>query len=714
MTAATSSAPSRSPWIVAGLLTLVTLAVYLPVFNGGFIWDDDVYIFNNPLVTSDGGLHDIWLTAKSIEYYPLFYTTLWVQWKLWGMNATGYHTVNILLHVLNVLLIWRLLASLKVPGAVLAALLFAVHPVNVESVAWVSELKNTLSLLFFLLGGLTWMSWRRRPGTWWLYGLTLVLFLMALLSKTTVVVFPFFLLAVAWWEDGRVTGRDLWLSLPFFLLATAMGLLLIWFLPHRFPSDEVIRQAGILPRLSGAGLASWFYLGKVVFPYGLCLVYPHWGLDTANPWWLWPLLLLLGLFGLAWTRRARWGRPVLLGVGLFWLALVPSLGFIVHPYLKQSPVADRWLYLPLVALVGLAGAAWSRWRESGKSAGGNLATGTAVLVVLVLAVVSYQRNALFADAETLYRDTLAVNPAAVGIRNNLGLLLIQQGKRAEAARELQRVIKDDPQAKEAWNNLGNLMLSAGKPREAIPYLEKALEIQPDFNRAQLNLGLALAEVGRADEAVPLLQAAAAQSGDNPLITQRLAEALIQAGRHREAAALWRKILADHPDYVQAAYRTAGSLLAGGDSQGAILIYQEIVRRYPREVGAHVNLGNLYAREGKGPEAAAAFRTALRLNPAQPGALNNLAWLLATHRDPAFRNGTEALRLAQEAVELSPGENPRLLETLAAALAAAGQFEAAVISQRRLLDLAGDAMDDRQRAAMESRLALYENGQPYLE
>jgi tetratricopeptide (TPR) repeat protein len=705
---------SNSFWLAAGLLATITVCAYLPVFNGGFIWDDDVYVFTNPLVTSEDGLHDIWLTAKSIEYYPLFYSTLWAEWKLWGMNAAGYHTVNILLHVLNVLLVWRVLKSLEVAGALLAALLFAVHPVNVESVAWISELKNTLSLLFFLLTCLAWLRFRQKPQAWGFYALALGLFLLALLSKTTVVVFPVLMLGVAWWRGGRITSRDLRLALPFFILALAMGLLLIWFLPHRFPSDEVIRQAGILPRLSGAGLASWFYLGKVVFPYGLCLVYPHWNLDTGHFLTLLPLILLLGVFGFFWVKRAGWGRVVLLGVGFFWMALLPSLGLIVHPYLKQSPVADRWLYLPLIGLTALVGAAWSRWRKAGKTGGGNFAVGVATVVVIVLAVLTYNRSALFADAETLYRETLSLNPAAVGVRNNLALVLINKGQRAEAIRELKRVTADDPGSSEAWNNLGNLVLGAGRPREAIPYLEKALELRPDMLQGKLNLGLALAEVGRINEAAPLLQAAAAGSGDNALINQRLGDILAKAGRHREAAAALRKVLAREPDNLQAAYHLAGTLVAGGDRPGAIRVYQDIVRRHPREVGAQVNLGNLYAGEGRASEAVTAYRAVLRLNPTLSGALNNLAWLLATHPDPSIRNGPEALRLAEQAVETAGGESPRVFETLAAARAAVGQFDAAAASQRRALELVGATADERQRASMEQRLALYEKGQPCVE
>jgi tetratricopeptide (TPR) repeat protein len=702
-----------NPWWATGLLVVVTVSAYLPVFNGGFIWDDNVYVFTNPLVTSSDGLHDIWLTAKSIEYYPMFYSTLWLEWKLWGMDAAGYHTVNILLHVMNVLLVWRVLKSLGLGGALLGALLFAVHPVNVESVAWISELKNTLSLLFFLLACLAWLRFRQEAGGRGIYALALIYFLAALLSKTTAVVFPVFMLGLAWWRDGGITRRDVRLSLPFFVLALGMGLLLIWFLPHRYPSEDLIREAGLIPRVAGAGLASWFYVGKVIFPKDLCLVYPHWGLDIRNPLVLLPMVALLGAFVLLWLRRSGWGRPLLMGVGFFWISLLPALGIIVHPYLKQSPVADRWLYLPLIGLAGLAAAGWHRWLFVVPGKKRNLALLFAALVVVLFGSLTFRRAGLFADAEALYRETLDINPAAAGVRNNLALVLINRGEREAAIAELRKVTADDPGYAGAWNNLGNLILGAGRPREALPILERALELDPESLQVKLNLGLALAEVGRVEQAVVLLQEAAAGIGNNTVINLRLAEVLLEAGHPAEAATVLAEVLAREPANLRVAYRLAGARVAEGDRSGAIAVYQDIVRGHPDEFGALVNLGNMYSQTGRGREAVQYYESALRVKPELPGALDNLAWLLATHPDPQVRNGDEALRLAREGARLAKGGHPRVLETLAAAQAATGDFESAVASQSQALALMRDKTGPARLASAEARLIKYQNREPWI-
>lgn len=273
-----------------------TLIAYLPVWHAGFIWDDDHILTANPLIKDPHGWYRFWFTTKTDDYYPLSSSAFWLEWRLWGMDATGYHVVNVLLHAVNAVLLWRLLARLEIPGAKLAAAIFALHPVNVESVAWVAELKNTLSLFFFMLSLLSYLKFDgtnvRR-----FYWLSLFAFLLALFSKTEVAPMPFVLLGVAWWRRNRIEWKDIWRTVPFFAAAFLLGLVCIWFQNTRSIGHIVVRTDDFWSRLAIAGRAVWFYFFKAVFPVGLLPVYPHWHTGTVSMVSFAPVLLLaVGFF----------------------------------------------------------------------------------------------------------------------------------------------------------------------------------------------------------------------------------------------------------------------------------------------------------------------------------------------------------------------------------------------------------------------------------
>src|ERR1039458_3512176 len=262
----------------AAVLAAITVLVYFPAMRGGFIWDDGDMVTNNPLVKSAHGLLDIWAGTKLTDYHPLTYSVFWLEWRCWGMNPAGYHVVNILLHAGNVVLLWLVLRKLRVPGGWLAALLFGVHPVGVASVAWIAELKNTLSMWFYLGALWCWLRSEEEEGDAGFYAGALICFLLALLAKVSVVVLPVLLLLLAWWRHGRVSRRDWARTAPFFVLALALGLF-----GMTFQNKYTALNESLPVRLLGGSWAFWFYLGKIFWPVHLTVIYPRWIIQAASP-----------------------------------------------------------------------------------------------------------------------------------------------------------------------------------------------------------------------------------------------------------------------------------------------------------------------------------------------------------------------------------------------------------------------------------------------
>ena len=535
-------------WLSAGLLVLLCLVVYWPTLQGGFIWDDNVYLFENPLVRGEGGLGRIWAGNDAVEYYPLFTTSLWLEWRLFGMNATGYHMVGIVLHALSTLLVWRLLLRLKIPGAWLAAALFAVHPVNVESVAWISERKNTLSLVLSLTCVWAWLRFEVGRSRRLSYAVALLSFLAAVLTKTTVAVLPLVLLGCAWWQRGRVTRQDLVRAAPFLAIALVFGLVIVSQLTTRPPLTAMDRNLNFLDTVAEAGLAFWFYVGKVLWPAGLNLVYPHWGLGdpwiVAGPAWF----ALVVVFVVLWRFRRRWGRGGLFGLGFFLLGIVPALGFFFHPYLVQSPVADRWQYLPIIGLLALVGAAPFCAGTCNHRRLHRVARSTAVAAVGILAVMTWSRAGLFADAESLNQATLERNPDAVMVRNNLGLQLLQKGRTQEAKRQFEIVLSAHPGLAMTHSNLGAILAQEGETDEAIRHLREAVRLDPQMFIAHFNLGLLLAEQGRHADAVRPLQTALRIQPGLTRAGFALGTSLAELGRCNEAERILIRALRQSPGH----------------------------------------------------------------------------------------------------------------------------------------------------------------------
>ena len=546
-------------WIAAGVgsIFLAVFAVYWPALRGQFLWDDLLVVHRNPLVTGELVLKSLWFRTD----FPLTNVVFWLEWLAWGDHPVGYHVVNVLLHATSAVLLWSVLGRLKVPAAWLAAMIFAVHPMCVASVAWISELKNALSLPFYLLS-ILWhvrldsnlrpSGFDLRTSKW--YWLSLGAFLLALLSKTSTVMLPMVLLAYAWWQRGRTD----WLrTIPFFALALGFGLMSIGFQEHGAMAGATVQHENFWGRLAGAGMALWFYLGKALLPLHLNMIYPRWQIDAAAPGSYLPLLLWCGVLAVCWGFRRSWGRHVLFGLGCFTVTLFPVLGFFNMYFLALSRVSDHFVYLPLTALVALAAAGLGCVLKGRVLwlGGGGLVIGLAVLAAL--------RAPVFLDEETLWRDTLARNPAAWCAQANLGWILASQQKYDEAREHLVASLAIKPDNAQAHCNLGRVLALQGKFTEADGQFQAAVSLKPKDAEIRRSYASALAGQGRRDDAIKQLRELLQLKPDTETRAQ-LASLLFETGKHREAVDEYRLLLAAKPDQPEALNNLAWLLATSPD------------------------------------------------------------------------------------------------------------------------------------------------------
>jgi Tfp pilus assembly protein PilF len=476
------------------LLVVLTFIAYAPALRSGFVWDDALYIRDNPLIKAGDGLRRFWCTTEFTDYYALSNTSFWLEWRLWGDRPLGYHATNILLHALNALLIWKLLRRLQIPAAWVAALVFALHPVNVMSVAWISERKNVLSLLFALLAALAFLRWDDTRKRYW-YVCAVVSFALALLSKAAVVMLPVLLLCV-WWRRGHVDRRDCVATIPFFALSLVMGLITIWFERQHGIVNEVVRTDNFAVRLLGAAWAIWFYIGKAVWPVNLAVIYPRWQIDVGTVFAWVPLLALVAIGAVCWKFRATWGRGVMFALGCFVVMLFPVLGFFNVAFMAYSFVADHWQYMALPSIIALACAGGAkvaaRWRWF---------PAVAAAVVAALGFGTWRQTRVWRDEKSLWTDTLAKNPAAWMAHNNLGNVLLAQGRADEAATQYRETIRLKPDYGNAHYNLGIASFQRRDYGEAVNQFGDATRLKPQSAEAHNNLGAALVNVGRTNDAI---------------------------------------------------------------------------------------------------------------------------------------------------------------------------------------------------------------------
>jgi len=465
----------------AALLCALAAVAYLPALKNGFVWDDDLLLTQNSLVKSASGLWRFWFSGRQADYWPVTYSALWVQWRLWGMHPMGYHAVNVSLHAANSLLLWAVLRRIRLPGSYLAALIYAVHPLNVESVAWISELKNLMAMLFYLSSIWFYLgSEDEPPGTgrdWRLYRLSLLAFALAMLSKGSVAILPLVLLGIVAWHR-RVRGTDVARAIPFFAVAAALSLVDVWF--QRHGTGQVFRNAGFAGRLLAAAAVPWFYLGKVAWPANLTFVYPEWHVSAGNPLWWTPLIATAGLTAILWNYRRTWSRPALFAWGYFCVALVPAMGFTDVYFMKYSLVADRYAEIAIIGAISFAAFWVARVKAVLPSR-----TGAAALIA-ILGLLTWRQCAMYRDARTLFLATIERNPGCWMACNYLGATE-PQARLADSIAWFEKAVQIKPDYPEARDNLGVALVRAGRLTEARAQFEAEARLEPESPRARANL-----------------------------------------------------------------------------------------------------------------------------------------------------------------------------------------------------------------------------------
>jgi tetratricopeptide (TPR) repeat protein len=626
--------------------------------GGGWLWDDDQYVTANPLLHSLGGLGKIWLSPPGVNYFPVMASADWLQWQAWGDQPLGYRLINLCLHLLAAFLVWRLAAKLGLRQGWLAGLLFAVHPLAVESVAWISELKNVLSLPLMLLAFCAYIDFDERGGRgdyWRAVGW----FLAAMLAKSTVALFPLVLLGYAAWKRERLRPADGKAAAPFFGVSLILGAVTIWFEHSRAMAG--IGSFTFEPlggRLVGAGLALAFYVAKCVWPFGLLPIYPRWVVEPFSAVQLWPWLALAAASAWCWRRRRTWGRHALFALVGFLAMLAPVLGVVPMAYLRLSWVADHFAYaaLPAVTILAAAGIeALANRLAKGESRlrPATLAGATGVAIILASQSRIYAR--------------VFVSPAAMW----------------------SYTVQHNPEAWSAHNDLGGVLLAAGSIPEATAQYREALRLNPQSVYAHLNLGDVLAQTGQLPAAIAEYREAVRLHPEWPGFRNHLADALSYAGRLPEAAAQYQEALRIKPDYPQAENGLGSVLFRSGDLAGAMPHFAAALRLDPSYAEAYNNVGTAFASVNRLPEAIAQFERATQLKPGYTEAHYNLgnAFYQANQLPDALREYATALQLAPGSAEAH--------DHYGILLAAAGRLAESAAQFKEALRLKPDYQEARE-------------------
>jgi protein O-mannosyl-transferase len=755
--AAAAEAGGDDGWRVAGLclvLAAMTFAVFGQTLTYEFVdFDDNEYVYDNPVVSRGLTFKGIvWaLTFGQIgHWHPLTWISHMLDCQLYGLNPGGHHLTSVLLHTATVILLFLVLRQMTdaIWRSAFVAAVFAIHPLKVESVAWIAERKDVLSGVFFILTLWAYVRYARQPSRGRCAAVAL-LYGLGLLCKNSLVTLPFVLLLLDWWplcrmtldgaDGGRLAARFGGLmkeKIPLFLLSAGSCV-------ATFLVPEKVIAANRVPFLERAGnavVSYGIYLRQTVFPAGLAVPY----LYPSNGLPIWKVVVafavLAGVSICLWVCRKK--CPYLL-VGWLWYLgmLVPAIGIIQISYYAR---ADRYTYLPGIGLALAATWAVGDWSSGWKHRRAVLG-GLMTFVTGALMVCAGEQTAYWKNSEALWNHTLACTTSNSVALSGLGNVFLHRKKWDNAIARYREALEINPNYAEAHNNLGNALLQEGKVDEAISHYQEALRINPDYVGAHNNLGSALWQIGRMDEAMSQYQKALQFEPDDAEAHNNLGIALFQKGRLEEAIIQYQKALEINPDYAEAHNDLGIALLQKGRMDEAMVQCQKALQIKPGYAEAHYNLGNILVRQGtvdkaithyekalqtkpdypeaennlgiallqkeRTGEAIAHFNKALQLEPSDLEVQNVLAWLLATCPDASLRNGDKALQLARQANKLAGGKNPVILHTLAAAFAETGRFGDAVQSAQKAVEMARAAGQQDLAAQLNEELKRYQAGLP---
>ena len=496
-------APMRTSTKAAFLVALTVLA-YLPAFRNGFIWDDDAWLMHNRTLEGLNGLYRLWFDLLALQqYYPITGTAFWIQYQLWGFHPFGYHAVNVALHTLNAVLFWLVLRKLGLRGSWFAAAVFALHPVMVESVAWVTEIKNLLSTAFFLGSVLAYLNFENletrdllRRGNWFV--LSLLFFICALLSKSVTCSLPVVLAILIWWKRERIRPADFRPLLPYFLVGLPMGLLTAWLEVHHVGAAGAFFDLEFYQRCIVAGRAILFYFFKLVWPNDLTFIYPRW--EVTSLWLLLvPAFVALCLLAL-WFLRKTIGKGPFAAAAFFIVTLGPILGFFNGYAFQFSFVADHWQYLSSLGVIALA-SAFPNVLSGVSRHVRNAALG---FVLFVLALLTARQCFIYKSEDTVWRDALLKNPNCWLAQNNLGVNLMEGGSSGGAEEHFRAAVRLNSSFYQAENNLGEVLLARNQVEEAARHIDRSIEIKPTYARSHWNKALILAQRAKCDEAYEIV------------------------------------------------------------------------------------------------------------------------------------------------------------------------------------------------------------------
>ena len=620
----------RTPWRewtrrdALGILALGLLVGvgYLPAaLWGGFVWDDRVFTESAP-VRAASGLWWIWFSPSDIEseghYWPLTYTTFWIEHKLWGYDPTGYHVVNVVLHFANALLLWRLLARLTVPGAWAIAAVFAVHPLHVESVAWVIERKDVLSGAFYLAAFLTYVRFAASRGDphraqmkgamarWRHYFFALALFALGMLCKSIVVTLPVALSICHWWQRGRITGADMLRLAPFF--AVGLGIATA---DMSYYEEDIAVDYSPLERVLIAARALWFYAGKLLCPVGLAVIYPHWEIGVADPM-AWGYVVTGFAVGAAlYGFRHRIGRGPLAGALFFAVTLSPVLGFIDYGYMQFSFVADRYQYLAGIGV--LAVIVGSAVHRAGRLPG---AWQKAILIIAlgILGTLTWRQAGIYRDEVTFFNHIISHNPTARNAHLNLGKALFEAGRREDGLAAIQIAVAQRPNSFKAHYSAGLMLMHLSRLDEAEQHLRRAVELNPNHRDAHYSAGMVLSGLDRIDEAERHYLRAVELDPSHFQALTNLGAMLISNGRFADAERHLRRALGINPHDSKALHNLALARLRQKHYAEALALYRRVVERMPRNARAFADMGIALYYLGRVEEALKNLDHALSLDP----------------------------------------------------------------------------------------------------
>jgi len=633
---------------LAAAIVVLAFAIFSPTLHAPWMWDDVLDITRNALLRSAGGLWRIWFHPAGLyDYYPLKFTVQWLQWHAFGNDTLGYHVTNIALHATSALLFWRILRQLGVRHGWIGAFLFCVHPLGVQSVAWINELKNTLSLPLFLGSFVCYLRFdaSRRTVD---YVFALALFAAALLCKTSVVLYPVVLLVFAWWRHGRIDRPTLMGTLPFAVLAVGLGAVTWWFQRHVAiaHADAFTPIGGPVARVLCAGTAAVFYLAKIGWPTALMPIYPQWPVTAWWAWLAWPALAAVA--AICWCRRETWGRHALFGFATYLLLVLPVLGLISISSQRFSWVLDHLAYAPMLGILGLAAALLSAGIERRASNVRAAAIATFAGATALLAALAHGHALDFRSEAALWTENTRRNPQAWLAWFSLAKHEQEAKDYAAAERDYAAAIAARADYADAYYNLGNLRRETGRAAEAIQAYRQAIRFDDTLSPAHANLAVLLAQAGQLDAAIAESQRAVSLEPEYTEAHYNLGSLLIRAGRPADAVREFDATLRLDPQYPAAENNYAIALASTGHLAEAIDHYRRAAAAAPGDATIRNNLGAALRALHKNEEALVEFTAATKLRPDYTNAWLNLGTTYAI-----LGHGNEALDALQHAAAASP-------------------------------------------------------------